>query len=95
MTNCKITLVLRKISRYRDRLRDGQPGIVSWPVQENFLFSTASNGLWGPSSLLSNGLQRKSGRNVKLTTHLHQVPRSRKVELYLYSLILIPEVVFI
>jgi hypothetical protein len=37
--------------------------------------------LWSPSSLLSNGYQlfpwRYNGRGVKLTTHLHLVPRSK------------------
>jgi hypothetical protein len=38
--------------------------------------------LWGPLSILSNGYQRlfpwgKSGRGVKLTIHLHLVPRLR------------------
>jgi hypothetical protein len=38
--------------------------------------------LWGSPNLLSNGYQRlstwrQSGRGVKLTTHLHLVPRSR------------------
>jgi hypothetical protein len=45
MTNYKITLVLQTISRYRNRLRDGLPGIDSRQVQDIFLFSTASNGL--------------------------------------------------
>jgi len=27
--------------------------------------------LWGPSSLQSNGYRGKSGRGVKLSTHLH------------------------
>jgi hypothetical protein len=38
---------------------------------------------WGPQSLLSNGYRGLfprvySGRGVKVTTHLHLVPRSRK-----------------
>jgi hypothetical protein len=47
---------------------------------------------WDPLSLLSNehrGLFPRgySGRGVKLTTHIHLVPSSRKVELYLHSLL--------
>jgi hypothetical protein len=36
---------------------------------------------WVPGALS----RRQIGRGVKLTTLLHQVPRSRKVELYLHS----------
>jgi hypothetical protein len=36
---------------------------------------------------------RQSGRGVTLTTHLHLVPRSRMVELYLYSAIFLYGVV--
>jgi hypothetical protein len=38
----------------------------------------------GAGTLLSNGC-RESGRGVKVTTHLHLVPRSRMVELYFHS----------
>jgi hypothetical protein len=55
------------------------------------VFSTPqrSDRLSGPPSLHSNGYwglfpRRKSGRGVKLTTHLHIVPRSRMAELYLH-----------
>jgi hypothetical protein len=41
--------------------------------------------LWGQPSLLSNGYRGLSPRGVKLTTHLHLVPKSRMVELYLHS----------
>jgi hypothetical protein len=41
--------------------------------------------LWWPFSLLSNGYWILSGDKVKLTTHLHLVPISRMVELYLQS----------
>jgi hypothetical protein len=46
------------------------------------------DGLWDPPSLLSNGSCGQfpwslSGQAVKLTTHLHLVPRSRMWELYL------------
>jgi hypothetical protein len=38
--------------------------------------------LCGPFSFLSGG---QSGRDMKLTTHLHPAPRSRMVELYRHS----------
>jgi hypothetical protein len=36
-----------------------------------------SDWLWGPTSLLSNGHRRENGRGVKLTIHLHLLPRLR------------------
>jgi hypothetical protein len=47
-----------------------------------FLFTTASRSALGPTYPLSNGTREffpwvSSGRGVKLTTHLHLVPRSR------------------
>jgi hypothetical protein len=46
--------------------------------------------LWGPPSLLTNVYQgffsrEQSGRSVKLTVHLHLLPKSREVELYLHA----------
>jgi hypothetical protein len=44
---------------------------------------------WGPRSLIVNGYlglftRENSGRDVKLTIHLHLKTRSRRVELYLH-----------
>jgi hypothetical protein len=54
--------------------------------------------LWDPPSLLSNEYQGLfpgwySGWGVKLATHLHLVPRSRIVELYLHSPICLHDIV--
>jgi hypothetical protein len=49
--------------------------------QEIFLFSTAST----PALGTSNEYRGLFPRGVKLTTHLHLVPRLRMVELYLHS----------
>jgi hypothetical protein len=80
------------------RSRDSSVGIVtgymldgpgSIPGSARFLISPQRpDRLCGPLSLLSNGY-----RGVKLTTHLHLVPRSRMVELYLHSPICLHSVV--
>jgi hypothetical protein len=57
---------------------------VRVPVRSRiYTFPCRPDGHWGPSNLLSNGHRglfprRQSGRRVKLTTHLHLAPRSRK-----------------
>jgi hypothetical protein len=53
----------------------GRPGFASQKGQGLFFSSLPRpDRLWGPPSLLFNG---GSGRDVKLTTHLHLVPRLR------------------
>jgi hypothetical protein len=64
----------------------GLDGLGSVPGMARFF---SSPWLWGPLSLLSNVCSGRfprglSGRGVKLTTHLHQLPRSRMVELYFH-----------
>jgi hypothetical protein len=69
----------------QDYRLDG-PGSI--PSSARFFSSPQiPNRLWGPPSLLSNGYRGlfSRGRGVKLTTHLHLAPRSRKVELFLHS----------
>jgi hypothetical protein len=76
--------------------RDSSVGIATgWTARvrfpARFIFSPQRPlRLWGPPSLLSNGyrglfLRGQSSRGLNLTTHLHLVPRSRMVELYLRS----------
>jgi hypothetical protein len=50
-----------------------------------FSFPQLPDQLWGPSEYRGVFLRRSSGRVVKLTTHLHLVPRSRMMELYINS----------
>jgi hypothetical protein len=63
-----------------------------WVLVGSIIFSSPCrpNRLWGPPNLLSNGYWGLSprglrGRGVKLTTHLQQMPRSRKCG-YIYPL---------
>jgi hypothetical protein len=63
---------------------------VRFPAVQGFSPPQRPDRLWGTPSLLFRGqrglfLPRGwSGRDVKLRTHLHLVPRSRNVELYLH-----------
>jgi hypothetical protein len=63
---------------------DDQEVGVQVPVGSRFFTSPCyPERLWGPLSLISNGYRGLfprgwTGRGVKLTTHLHLVPRSRK-----------------
>jgi hypothetical protein len=75
----------------------GRPGFNSRQYKI-FLFTaskptlkpTHPMGIWGSIPREGGG---QSGRGVKLTTHLHLVLRSRKMELYLYSLICVHGIV--
>jgi hypothetical protein len=65
-------------------LNDKAAGVKNWYGQEFSLLHVVQTGS-GAHSLLSNGYRGifprgKSDRGVKLTTHLHLVPRSRKRE---------------
>jgi hypothetical protein len=60
------------------RLRDGQRRNRGWIPRKDrrYFFSPKCPGrLWGPPNLLFIVYRRKSGRGVKLTSHLHVVPR--------------------
>jgi hypothetical protein len=65
--------------------------MVSIPGKDKiFLFSVASRPPLEPTQLTIQWVpilhpRKESGRSVKLTTHLHLVPRSRMVELYVHS----------
>jgi hypothetical protein len=74
---------------YSDELRAEWAGFDS-QQHNNFLFPTASSPTWGPTqphiqwipAALSLGVK---WLDVKLTTDLHIMARSKKLELYLHS----------
>jgi hypothetical protein len=64
-------------------LDDGGVGVLVRVGSRIFTCPCRPDRLWGSPDLLSNGyrglfFQGKSGRSVKLTTHLQLMPRSRK-----------------
>jgi hypothetical protein len=68
------------LSQYSDWLWTGWPGFDPWQWQRIFLLVSASDRLWGPPSLLSNGYRGpipgvQCGQGVMLTTHSHLVLR--------------------
>jgi hypothetical protein len=74
----------------------GQPGSIPGRTKRFFSAQLREDRLWGSPSLLSNEYreifrQRQRRRSVKLTIHLHLLPRSRMLELYLHYPILIRE----
>jgi hypothetical protein len=61
------------------------PGSISGRIMRFFSIPQRSDRFRDPPTLVSNGYRGilsfgKSGRNVKLTTHFHPVPRLRMVE---------------
>jgi hypothetical protein len=71
-----------RLSRYSDGLRAGRPGFDSRKGREIFLFSTASKPALGATQPPIQWYPKLCGWCVKLTTHIHLVPRSIMVELY-------------
>jgi hypothetical protein len=77
----------------------GLEGQISIPGSGKvFLFSIASMSALGPTKLPRQLVpeafpRRQSGRGVKLTVYLHIVPRSREVELYPHSPVILHGVV--
>jgi hypothetical protein len=59
-------------------------GRGSIPGRRKGFFSTLGR-LWSPPSLLYIGYLVYSDRGVKVTTHIHLVPRSIMVEFYLHT----------
>jgi hypothetical protein len=84
--------ILKDISQsvsYSDRLRAGRPGFDSCQGQDIFLYLTASRSAVGstqpPIKSAGSFPRGWSGRDVKLTAHLHPVSKSRIEELHLRS----------
>jgi hypothetical protein len=80
--------------RYSDWLRAGRPtGRSSIPNKaKNFLFSTSFGPILSPIQQPTQYVprhfpRRQSGRGVNLTTHFQLVPRPRKRDLFIHSLI--------
>jgi hypothetical protein len=53
--------------------------------KDTFMFSTASKPALGSTQPLVQRISKLRGRGVKPTTHLHLVPKSRILELYVQS----------
>jgi hypothetical protein len=83
--DCSVGIVTRlRAARLRSR------GSTPSKVKRFFSSTQHPDGLWGPPSFAYNGYRQLfprgwSGRGVKVTIHLHLVPRLRKMELYLHS----------
>jgi hypothetical protein len=80
-----IRIVGAGIHQLADQWTTGWQVGVPFPAGTGDLFSSPQcpYWLWGPSSLLSSGNWGQSGCDMKPITHLHLMPSSRMVELYL------------
>jgi hypothetical protein len=77
------------LSWYSDELRAGRPGFDSRQVQKPFFLHSVQNGSGAHPASYSMGTGALSlelkRHGSELITHLHPVPGSRMVELYLHS----------
>jgi hypothetical protein len=78
-----------KISHYSDRLRAARPGFDSWKGQHFWLPHNAhtASGIHPASYPVGMGAGFPGGKRPQreLTAHLHLVPRSIRIELYIHS----------
>jgi hypothetical protein len=89
LQKCLLTYPLMESGQTQcnDGLWAGRPGFES-RRDKNLLFSTLSRPSLGPTSYQTGTgapSSRIKGSGVKLTTHLHLVPRPRMVKLYFHS----------
>jgi hypothetical protein len=81
------------LSRYSDGLHARRQGFDSLQGQETFLHSVHTGSGAHPTSSIQR-VPRKNGQGMNLTTHLHLLPRSKILGIYLHSLIHLHGVVF-
>jgi hypothetical protein len=104
-----VRVLLKSVGPKRSRSRDSSVGIATGyrldcpgPIPGSTRFFSSpqrQDRLWDPSSLMPNGYRGlfsrgQSDKDLKLTTCLHLVPRSRKVVLYFHSPICLHGIMF-
>jgi hypothetical protein len=83
-----IVKIVGQLSRFGEENGLDDPGSIPGRGKRFFSIPQRPDQIWGPSSLLFNGhggyFSGVKRRGVKLTIHLHLMPRSRMVKLHLH-----------
>jgi hypothetical protein len=72
-------------TRYELDGRDSIPGKGKHFFLHSFQTGSGAHPASYPKDKLGSSLEAKAGRSMKLTIHVHPVPMSKMVELYLHS----------